>query len=360
MSAEGLTRRGLLVGAALAPLLARPAAAQGFSGLGADAAGFAPVTRGRALAFPADHGAHPDYRIEWWYLTANLQGDDGQRYGAQWTLFRSAGVPDDRGEGFRSRQLWMAHAAVTSATAHRFAERYGRGGVGQAGVGAAPFAAFIDDWRMGGAAPDPQTMAPLQVRAAGADFAYDLALTADKPLVRHGEAGFSVKSPRGQASYYYSQPFFRAAGTLRIDGAARPVTGTAWFDHEWSSQPLAADQSGWDWFSLHLADGRKLMLFRLRQTDGGHFHAGTLIAPDGATTVLASDDIVLTPGATAAIGTRRLPVEWSIAVTSQALALQLRALNPQSWMGTRVAYWEGPVSVTGAGDGIGYLEMTGY
>ena len=193
--------------------------------------------------FPADHGAHPDYRIEWWYLTANLEDADGTPYGLQWTLFRSALAPYEA-EGWDSPQLWMGHAAVTTKTDHFVAERLARGGIGQAGVVADPFSAWIDDWALEG---DWRT---LQMRATGTDLSYDMALTATGPLVFHGEGGYSVKSAAGQASYYYSQPFFDISGTLHLPTGDLQVTGSAWLDREWSSQPLADNQTGWDWFSL--------------------------------------------------------------------------------------------------------------
>jgi len=133
--------------------LAPPALAQGFAGLGTDADGFAVPERGRALQFPRDHGPHPEYRIEWWYLTATLQGADGRDYGAQWTLFRSALAPYDA-EGWDSPQVWMGHAGLTTPERHFSAERFARGGIGQAGAQADPFTAWIDDWHMTSIAPE--------------------------------------------------------------------------------------------------------------------------------------------------------------------------------------------------------------
>ena len=184
--------------------------AQGFAGLGTDAEGFAVPEPGKRFEFPQDHGAHPDYRIEWWYVTANLTGPDGADYGLQWTLFRSALAPGEA-EGWESPQVWFGHAAVTSATTHRATERFARGGTGQAGVTAEPFAAWIDDWQMAGDSLDR-----LQLTATGKDFAYDIAMHAEGPLVLHGDRGYSVKSAKGQASYYYSQPFFTVEGTITL------------------------------------------------------------------------------------------------------------------------------------------------
>jgi len=189
-------------------------------------------------------------------VTANLVGADGTAFGAQWTLFRQALAPGARQEGWANQQLWMGHAAVTRADSHRFAETFARGGVGQAGVDAQPFRAWIDARQMRG--PDGMnatTISPLEVSASGNDFDYTLRLEADRGLVLQGERGYSRKTAREQASYYYSQPFFTATGRLSIDGLAFDVTGLAWMDREWSSQPLASDQTGWDWLALHLNSG---------------------------------------------------------------------------------------------------------
>jgi predicted secreted hydrolase len=178
--------------------------------------------------------------------------------------------------------------------------------------------------------------------------------------VLQGDGGFSRKSARGQASYYYSQPFLQVSGSLVIDGRTVKVTGSAWFDHEWSSQPLTTDQSGWDWFSVHLASGTRLMLARMRQTDGTAFIAGTFIGADGSSAPLDPADIVMTPLASSRVAGRDLPTSWRIAIASRGLALETSPLNPQSWMGTRYQYWEGPITVSGSETGTGYLELTGY
>jgi len=324
---------------------------EGFAGLGTDVEGFALPDPARALTFPRDHGAHEDFRIEWWYLTANLRGADGRDYGAQWTLFRSALSPDGTGEGWSVPQVWMAHAAVTTPDSHHLAERFARGGIGQAGVSAEPFAAWIDDWSM--RAPEgADGLGRLSIAARGGDFAYALTAEADGPLVLHGQGGYSVKGPGGQASHYYSQPFYRVAGSLTLPEGTVEVSGLAWLDREWSSQPLDRSQSGWDWFSFHLDDGRKLMVARVRGTEPYLF--GSLIDADGGVRTLGGDDITLRPGR----GTP--PVSWSVDLPGEGLALTVEAVNPRSAMTTSVPYWEGPVRVGGTVNGRGYLEMTGY
>ena len=329
-------------------------AAQGFAGLGTDADGFAVPTPNPVFDFPQDHGAHPDYRIEWWYLTANLTGPDGTAYGIQWTLFRSALAPETR-EGWSDPQVWFAHAAVTTPDRHLVAERIARGGIGQAGVTVEPFAAWIDDWQMAGPSFDQ-----VRLTARGQAFAYDLGLQANGPLVFHGEGGFSVKSAQGQASYYYSQPFYEVTGTLTLPTGDVPVTGSAWLDREWSSQPLADSQSGWDWFSLSFDTGDKLMGFLLREDDGTSFSSATWIAPDGTTTAYPDGAFAAQPVTWHDVAGREVPTEWAVQLPDKGIDVTVTALNPDAWMAVSIPYWEGPVTVQGSHTGRGYLEMTGY
>lgn len=345
-----MNARILALLAALAPAATQ---AQSFGGLGTNAPGFETPKPGTPIVFPKDHGAHPSFRTEWWYLTANLKGADGASYGVQWTLFRH-GLEPGKGEGWDDRNVWMAHAALSSAGEHLFAQSMSRGGVGQAGVEAAPFRAWIDDWSFDANADFTQARAS----ARDARFSYDLNLTSAAPFVLQGEGGFSRKAETGQASHYYSQPFFTVDGTLTLRGREVKVTGRAWMDREWSSQPLAPDQKGWDWFSLHLATGEKLMLFRLRGARA--YFSGNWIAPDGTTHLLAGDDISLEPLAQTAIGARSVPTRWRVRVKSRSLDIETTPLNPASWNGSTFAYWEGPISFSGSQSGEGYLEMTGY
>ncbi|MBT9268165.1 iron ABC transporter permease [Pseudomonas sp. MG-9] len=333
-------------------------AQKGFAGLGDQAAQFTPVVPGRVFSFPADHGAHEGFRIEWWYVTANLKDQQGNDFGVQWTLFRSALKPVPEQSGWSNQTIWLGHAAVTSGSVHHAAERYARGGVGQAGVRLAPFEAWIDDWRFAGQAQEP--LSDMQLSARDQSFAYQLHLTSSRPLVLQGDQGFSQKSEQGQASYYYSQPFFQASGTLQIDGQTYTVSGPAWLDREWSSQPLTASQTGWDWFSLHLDSGEHIMLYRMRQKDGAPYLTGTWIAADGQVQTLRSEQIKLVPQDTAKVAGRAIPVRWTISIPDKHLDISLSALNPNAWMNLRIPYWEGPVRISGSHGGRGYLEMTGY
>ena len=364
--------RRAFLGAAAAALLARRAGAQGFAGMGAPAEGFGMPARG-AFDFPRDHGPHPDFRIEWWYVTANLRLPDGAPCGVQWTLFRNALAPGGAEAGWSVPQVWLGHMGVTLPGSHVAAERIGRGGIGQAGCTAEPFEAWIDDWRMAG-----PSLAEVRMRAAGPTAGFDLALTAQGPFTPQGEGGYSVKSREGQASRYYSQPFYEAAGTLMLDegGAVRevPVAGRAWLDREWSSQPLAAGQTGWDWFSLHLdegpgtaavpggartAAGAKMMGFRLRDA-GGDFTSATWIAPDGTPEPMPEGALTAEPLESARVAGRDVPVRWRLTLPERGLDVTVAAVNPGAWMDLSVPYWEGPVRVEGSHRGEGYLEMTGY
>lgn len=361
MNANQMSRRTLLATLAATALSSRLAHAQGFAGLGSDAGTFASVVPGVPLTLPRDHGAHPDFRIEWWYLTANLTDAEGKTWGVQWTLFRQAMTPGPQRDGWANQQIWMGHAAITSAKMHRSAERFARGGIGQAGVDSAPFNAWIDNWAMQGTdQTNPQTLSPCRLRADGNGFSYTLDLTATQALVLQGDGGYSRKSDQGQASYYYSQPYFMADGVLRVDGADHAVTGQAWMDREWSSQPLASNQIGWDWFSLHLASGEKLMLFRLRQRDGDSYFAGNWIYSDGRSEQLTGSAIAMQPTVFTEVAGRRIPTSWQIRVRSHGVDITTTPLNPDAWMQTSYAYWEGPVTATGSHQAIGYLEMTGY
>jgi predicted secreted hydrolase len=344
----------------------KPAEEKGFAGLADDAASYAPVTPGKVFAFPEDHGPHNDFRIEWWYITANLKDADGQSFGVQWTLFRSAlprplthAKAGDE-QGWSNRNIWMGHAAVTSEDQHFAAERYARGGIDQAGVKLAPFNAWIDNWNLTSQSASDNPLADMQLQASGPQFNYRLHLTSSKPLVLQGNQGFSQKSEQGQASYYYSQPFFEADGSVEIDGQTYQVTGTAWLDREWSSQPLTANQTGWDWFSVHLQDGAQIMLYRMREKDGEPYLTGTWINPDGSTELLKGKDLELTPLDTTTVAERDMPTRWSVKIPGKGVDITTSALNPNAWMDLQIPYWEGPITISGSHQGTGYLEMTGY
>lgn len=341
--------------------------------------GFARADAPRDFHFPADHRAHPDYRNEWWYLTGNLENAAGERFGYQLTFFRIALSPeppapdpdrvdsDRAGSDWVTRQVWMAHVAVSDAarTRHLHSERLARGAAGLAGQSDAPFRVWLEDWQLVGG---PQGGFPWRIAVQDEALALTLELSPLKPPVLQGEDGLSQKSSAaGNASYYYSISRLETRGSLRVGEQSHTVQGLSWLDREWSTSALGEEQAGWDWFSLQLADGRDLMLYRLRRRDGSAdpLSAGKWIAADGSSRSLAAQDFELTPLRhwQAADG-RRYPVAWRLQPGPGEPALHIEALFDAQQMRTGVVYWEGAVTVHDAGQhrllGRGYLEMTGY
>lgn len=364
---------GMLAGCQEAPT--DSAATQGFAGLGADASAYAQASADTPLAFPADHGPHPDYRIEWWYLTANLENAQGQPLGLQWTLFRQALMPpDERPEPseWAADQVWMAHMGISRGEAHIAAERFARSHSahddGQAGVIAAPFQAWLDDWTF--QSPPQADFKRFELSAYSGEgeerSGYELTLTAQGPLVLHGQNGFNAKTVEGQGTHYYSQPFLQITGQVTLKGETQQVSGQGWLDREWGSQLISGQQSGWDWFSLHLDDGRKLMAYRLRGggKDGGDYQFAHLIGTDGRTLQKGPDTVILTPLKEQPVAGRDVPTHWALHLPEGDLQLEVEARHPNRWMDTSVPYWEGEVVVRDASSqaamGVGYLEMTGY
>lgn len=355
---------------------ASPAGAQlsGVLGGGADGAGFARVTGPRELDFPADHGAHPDFRSEWWYFTGNLSDARGRDYGFQLTLFRFALAPSmpERESGWATRQAWMGHFAITDIATgeHVASERLQRGALGLAGVEQDPIRGWIDDWSFRALPQAGDGLFPLRLRAATPDGAVDLTLRSRKPRVLQGEAGYSPKSNEpGNASRYYSYTRLAAEGRVRTSGSWRSVEGSAWLDREWSTSALAEDQAGWDWFALQLEDGRDVMVYRLRRKAGGADPAsyGVVVDSAGETVKLGAGEFELTPRrywTDPASGTR-YPVAWRVRIPSHGIDARVEARVDDQLMDVGFRYWEGSVRVVagtqgGSVRGVGYLEMTGY
>ena len=312
---------------------------------------------GDRLSFPEDYGPHPQHRIEWWYLTANLKTEDGEPLGLQWTQFRQAieprpadAEPPDA-NNWPLEAAWMAHAAVSFDTRHYFAEKLARGDVGHAGARAEPIAVWLDDWQL--EAEPGQSSWRLQVAADG--WSYDLTLRVTGKPVAHGDQGFSAKSADGEGSMYFSLVDLQIDGRVTLGDQTLEVSGKGWFDREWSSQFLKSGQQGWDWFALHLDSGDKLMAFQLREEDGG-FRAGTWIPADGEPTALGADQLNLKP-LTQGDG---YPRAWRLEVPDFGLNLEVAAPAGDYRNTGLYPYWESPVSVSGSHGGVGYMELTGY
>jgi len=334
-------------------------------------AGFAQADAPRRFEFPRDHGPHPEFRQEWWYLTGNLDGADGARFGFELTFFRIAltappGTPEGADASkWRTRQVYMAHFAVTDVEARsfRFAQKLSREAQGLAGAVGEPLRIWIDDWTLVGG--DGRW----HIEAAEPGYALALTLEAQGAPVLNGEAGLSRKSSDpGSASYYYSIPRLAARGVLTHGGKSSSVTGLAWLDREWGSGGLGADQTGWDWFALQLEDGSALMFYALRDRDGGRdrYSAGTWMPANGEPRPLASDAVRIEALARwqSPAGVR-YPSAWRIAVPSLALELQVRPVIATQELATTPRYWEGAVDASGTRSGSalggrGYVELVGY
>ncbi len=329
------------------------------------------ITAPPTLSFPRDHGAHPEVQTEWWYLTANLADNDGRKYGVQVTFFRYGIDPSAPRPGeapLRARHALAAHVAVAEVDAGRFrhAERVWRADGGFAGFRNDDLGVWLGDWTL-----ERRDGDVLVARASDhvAGLAVDLQYRPTKQLVRHGVDGYSRKgADPGNASAYVSWTRLDVSGTLTIDGSEQVLAGAGWFDHEWGTSQLGASVVGWDWFSLRLADGSELMVYRLRRHDGSAdpFSSGTIVRADGSARRLTVDEVVLDPTTwwTSPDSGGEYPSGWRVRVPSEDLELEVTPLVPGAELdgrgSTGVVYWEGPVSVSGSHTGEGYAELTGY
>lgn len=333
--------------------------------LAAEAVQFAPVLPGRMLAFPRDHGAHPDFRTEWWYATGWLNLPDGGPLGFQSTFFRvRTGIGEDNPSAFAPRQLILAHAAIADPRLGRLRhdQRAARVAFDRAGFSEKRTEVWVGDWRF------EQDGDGYRAEVRTSDFAYALSLAAESSPMLNGRSGFSAKAADSRhASYYYSRPQLKVQGSVTLDGHKQAVSGQAWLDHEWSSELLPEAAQGWDWVGLNLADGGALMAFRLRRQDGGALWSAATFRPaGGGAQVLGPGEVAFEPlrqWRSARTGIA-YPVEWRVRVGARTLHLRplIDDQELDSRLSTGAAYWEGAVRVFEDGQevGRGYLEMTGY
>ncbi len=333
-------------------------------------------------SFPQDHWPHPGYKTEWWYLTGQLATGEDQtpRFGYQFTIFKIGVLPEpvNSVSSWSATDVLMGHAAITdlSTGQHLFSEILHR---------AAPLLAEFHE------APNPRIARALAPPGTSGDWTLDwngaafdfgmaddtqrfsltLATRPEKPLVLQGPNGYSRKAPDpGRASLYYSFPRLDTGGTLRMGDSTFVVQGTSWMDKEFSSDPLAENQSGWDWFSIQLHDGRDLMLFMLRgQSDEIDFAHATVISQDGRPRYLRAEQWSAEPSRLWRSPTTdaRYPLEWRVELPDEEISLYVEPLLDDqenvSRLVTDLFYWEGAIVVKGPDDreiGRGYLELTGY
>lgn len=336
---------------------------------GADRPGAAltypPVLEGRALVFPDDHGAHPDYRTEWWYVTGWARDEAGVARGFQVTFFRVRTLLGEENPSlFAPRQLIFAHAAVTDPEQGRLlhAERMQRALAPLAGAETGHTRVWIDDWHLEWREKHYHT------RITAADFSLDLQFEPDGPPVLNGRDGFSQKAPDPlNSSYYYSRPGLAVVGEITLGGQRLAVDGHAWLDHEWSSEILPEEARGWDWIGINLDDGGALMAFQMRDHDGAAlWTAATLRMADGQARIHAPEAVSFTPGRVWRSPRSGIayPVEWTVEVGERRFEVRplIDAQELDSSATTGAIYWEGAVRLYEHDErvGEGYLEMTGH
>lgn len=371
-----LKRRAVLLGGAglaLPTLHAAPATA---AAPAVSAEGVGEGVRLRPLVFPADFGAHPHTRTEWWYITGALEDADapagGAAFGFQVTFFRSrTNVPADHPSRFAATQLQFAHVALTDVRARTMHhdQRIARAGFGRASAATGDTRLVLGNWQLQREGPVGAPRYRAQVSSETSGFAFDFTLAATQPVLLQGEAGYSRKGPRPeQASHYYSVPQLVVSGQLRQAGKLRRIQGQAWLDHEWSNALLDAQAVGWDWIGMNLDDGSALTAFRLRRADGSAVYAGGSFRPrSGAVVTFAPDAVRFVAGRIwrSPASNAVYPVTWTVETPAGRFevvaVLENQELDSRS--STGAIYWEGLSELkNGSGQriGRGYLEMTGY
>ena len=335
---------------------------------------FSQALSGYAYQFPEDFYSHDDFRIEWWYYTGNLEEVGTSRpFGYQLTFFRVA--LDTMGDNpnpskWKVGHIYFAHMALTDVEGEKFHyfERINRKGIGNAGADSERLMVWNEDWSLEG--KDNEHL----LEAVESGMGIKLQLVPEKKLVVHGQDGISKKgSETGNASHYFSYTRMKTSGTVFVDGKSYKVFGTSWMDHEYSSNQLNNELSGWDWFSLKLDDQTELMLYQLRRKSGGidSFSSGTFVSSDGVSRHIKRDEFIVESSAQWRSKQSGItyPAGWKLSLPSLGIKLSLSPdLNDQELYNLRsisASYWEGSVSVEGTirGElikGKGYVELVGY
>jgi predicted secreted hydrolase len=329
------------------------------------------------LTFPQDHGAHPEYRTEWWYYTGNLETPEGDPLGFQLTFFRSALTPfmTERTSDLASNQVYMGHFAVSDGRIdqHYSFDRYSRGAGGLAGAEVTPetsprYRVWLEDWVAEEIEPGVINLRA-QTSTGQENVAIDLILRETLPPLLHGEQGLHQKGlEAGNASYYYSLTGLDVDGTVTTPDGNTPVTGQAWMDHEFGTSALSADVLGWDWFSVQLENGDKLMLYQFRMAEGAPPipTQSTLRRANGEVRILSGEEYAIealdswTSPRTGIVW----PMGWQVTIPSEEISLNIQPLFEDQEMNVQFVYWEGAIEAEGtlAGEpisGTGYVEMTG-
>lgn len=319
--------------------------------------------------FPRDHFDHPDYQTEWWYYTGNLKSADGHRFGFELTFFRQAVARDANASPWRIHDIYLAHLALSDISGRHFyhEERINRAGPGIAGINDKTRLIWNGNWQV--KLEDDRH----SLQAANEAFELQLNLRPAKPPVIHGRDGISQKAEgKGHSSHYISFTRLHTSGSIKLKGAIYQVDGTSWMDHEFFTNSMDSDESGWDWLSLQFHDNTELMLYRLRHKDGSvdPYSSGTYVDARGESSFLSSKDFTMSPVGTVWTSTNTkapYPVRWQISVPNLGLRADITTpLEDQELSSTfGPSYWEGAIDISGQrggapAGGVGYLEMTGH
>ncbi len=334
--------------------------------------GFAVPQPGRHFVFPRDHGSHPEFKIEWWYVTGHLFAKDGRRFGYQATFFRRS-APGGTTNATNTDQFYLAHIALLDERSGKFLhqERINRSGW-DAGSSTNGLDVFNGPWRLTMTDPKSETMT--LTGGVRAEAAFVLTLKPSKPLVVFGTNGVSRKgSDPSAVSHYLTFTRLETGGTLRLGGETVEVTGLSWMDHEISSSQLDGAQVGWDWTAVQLDDGSELMIYVLRRKDGSIDRFSTLAHVDreGRVRQVPAEQFGWKP-----IGQWKSPVTGGVYPAGIEIRVpeghgpeRVLRLEPlaaaQELLGDLcgISYWEGACRVrNGAGKVVGaaFLELTGY
>ncbi len=327
---------------------------------------FSPVTPNVKLTFPHDLGAHPDFRIEWWYVTGWLETPDKKPLGFQITFFRVAtAINQANPSRFAPKQLIIAHAALSDPSIGKLLQdqKSAREGFGLAHSKEGNTDIKLNDWQM-----VRDNSGHYQTVIKAHDFTFRLSLISSEPPMLQGDNGFSRKGPQPeQASYYYSEPHLKVTGTIIHHGKPITVVGTAWLDHEWSTEYLDPNAEGWDWVGVNLDNGSSLVAFRIRgKNDNEVWTYAALRDASGYIKQFKPDQIQFEPKRTWRSPRTDVTYPVSMRIQTGSTEWLVTPLQDDQELDSRqsvgAVYWEGAVTVTcdGKPAGRGYLEMTGY
>ncbi len=297
---------------------------------------------------PAAHGTAVeewpphDHVGEWWYVTGVLADQEERQYFYQFTVFH----------GYRLNMFegYILHLAVTDVSGGRhwffedFSPPHDRVFGNQKEI-------VFKDSRIVMASSSGLVTA-MEVRGEAGDFSFAFHLRPRKGAVWHGRNGIVTMGHEDQAaqrSFYYSYTDLETEGGLVINGASLPVKGGSWFDRQWG----VFTETGWDWFSLRLADGRDIMLFSFPASGYG---AGTIVAPDGRAVSVPSFRLQRLKSVEYSAPDAVFSLGWRVVLDTgeefRILPLMADQYNPAE---NTPPYWEGVCSVLSMkGEVLGY------